>query len=165
MRSTGEVLGMADSFGLAYFKSQEATQLCLPISGNVLITIADRDKEGILEPARQFREMGFTIFATQGTYNFLSDHGVESQLIKKVFEGRPNIVDAIKNGEIQLVINTPAGKMSEFDDSYIRKNAIKFKIQYITTTAAALAATIGIKARRNGAYSVKSLQDYHAGIK
>jgi carbamoyl-phosphate synthase large subunit len=165
MRSTGEVLGMADSFGLAYFKSQEATQLCLPISGNVLITIADRDKEGILEPARQFREMGFTIFATQGTYNFLSDHGVESRLIKKVFEGRPNIVDAIKNGEIHLVINTPAGKMSEFDDSYIRKNAIKYKIQYITTTAAALAATIGIKARRNGAYSVKSLQDYHAGIK
>jgi carbamoyl-phosphate synthase large subunit len=165
MRSTGEVLGMADSFGLAYFKSQEATQLCLPISGNVLITIADRDKEGILEPARQFREMGFTIFATQGTYNFLSDYGVESRLIKKVFEGRPNIVDAIKNGEIHLVINTPAGKMSEFDDSYIRKNAIKYKIQYITTTAAALAATIGIKARRNGAYSVKSLQDYHAGIK
>jgi carbamoyl-phosphate synthase large subunit len=165
MRSTGEVLGMADSFGLAYFKSQEATQLCLPISGNVLITIADRDKEGILEPARQFREMGFTLFATEGTYRFLNDHGIESRLIKKVFEGRPNIVDAIKNGEIQLVINTPAGKMSEFDDSYIRKNAIKYKIQYITTTAAALAATIGIRERRNGAYSVKSLQEYHAGIR
>jgi carbamoyl-phosphate synthase large subunit len=149
---------------LAYFKSKEATQLCLPISGNVLITIADRDKEGILEPAKQFQEMGFTIFATEGTYNFLNGHGVKSQLIKKVFEGRPNIVDAIKNGEIQLVINTPAGKMSEYDDSYIRKNAIKYKILYITTTAAALAATIGIKARRNGAYSVKSLQDYHAGI-
>jgi carbamoyl-phosphate synthase large subunit len=159
------VLGMADSFGLAYFKSQEATQLCLPLSGNVLITIADRDKDGILEPARQFQEMGFTILATGGTYSFLNDHGVESRLIKKVFEGRPNIVDAIKNGEIQLVINTPAGKLSEFDDSYIRKNAIKYKILYITTTAAALAATIGIKARMNGAYSVKSLQEYHAGIK
>jgi carbamoyl-phosphate synthase large subunit len=149
MRSTGEVLGMAESFGLAYFKSQEATQLCLPISGNVLITIADRDKQGIIEPARQFQEMGFTILATQGTYNFLNDHGIKSQLIRKMYEGRPNIVDAIKNGEIQLVINTPAGKMSEFDDSYIRKNAIKYKIQYITTTAAALAATIGIKARMN----------------
>jgi carbamoyl-phosphate synthase large subunit len=165
MRSTGEVLGMADSFGLAYFKSQEATQLCLPITGNVLITIADRDKQGIIEPARQFQEMGFTIYATEGTYSFLNDHGIESRLIKKVFEGRPNIVDAIKNGEIHLVINTPAGKMSEFDDSYIRKNAIKYKILYITTTAAALAATIGIKARMNGAYSVKSLQEYHMGIK
>jgi len=165
MRSTGEVLGLAETFGLAYYKSQEATQLCLPISGNVLITIADRDKQGILEPARHFQEMGFTIIATQGTYNFLNSHGIKSQLIKKIYEGRPNIVDAIKNGEIQLVINTPAGKMSEYDDSYIRKNAIKYKIQYITTTAAALAATIGIKERRNGAYSVKSLQEYHAGIK
>ena len=157
MRSTGEVLGLADSFGLAFFKSQEATQSLLPITGNVLITVADRDKQGIIEPARQFEEMGFTIYATEGTYSFLNDHGVESRLIKKVFEGRPNIVDAIKNGEIHLVINTPAGKLSEFDDSYIRKNAIKYKIQYITTTAAAQAATIGIKARRSGAYSVKSL--------
>lgn len=165
MRSTGEVLGMAGTFGLAYYKSQEATQSCLPISGNVLITIADRDKQGILEPARQFQEMGFTILATQGTYKFLNDYGIKSQLIKKIYEGRPNIVDAIKNGEIQLVINTPAGKMSEYDDSYIRKNAIKYKVQYITTTAAALAATIGIKERRNGVYSVKSLQEYHAEIK
>lgn len=165
MRSTGEVLGMADSFGLAYFKSQEATQLTLPISGNVLITIADRDKDGILAPAKHFQEMGFTILATDGTHNFLKDHGIKSQRIKKIYEGRPNIVDAIKNGEIQLVINTPAGKLSEYDDSYIRKNAIKYKIQYITTTSAALAATIGIKARQNGAYSVKSLQEYHAGIK
>jgi carbamoyl-phosphate synthase large subunit len=165
MRSTGEVLGMAETFGLAYYKSQEATQSCLPISGNVLITIADRDKQGILEPARHFQEMGFSILATQGTNNFLNSHGIKSQLIKKIYEGRPNIVDAIKNGEIQLVINTPAGKMSEYDDSYIRKNAIKYKIQYITTTAAALAATIGIKERLNGAYSVKSLQEYHAEIK
>jgi carbamoyl-phosphate synthase large subunit len=165
MRSTGEVLGMAETFGLAYYKSQEATQSCLPISGNVLITIADRDKQGILEPAQHFQEMGFSILATQGTNNFLKSHGIKSQLIKKIYEGRPNIVDAIKNGEIQLVINTPAGKMSEYDDSYIRKNAIKYKIQYITTTAAALAATIGIKERLNGAYSVKSLQEYHAEIK
>jgi carbamoyl-phosphate synthase large subunit len=165
MRSTGEVLGMAETFGLAYYKSQEATQSCLPISGNVLITIADRDKQGILEPAQHFQEMGFSILATQGTNNFLNSHGIKSQLIKKMYEGRPNIVDAIKNGDVQLVINTPAGKMSEYDDSYIRKNAIKYKIQYITTTAAALAATIGIKERLNGAYSVKSLQEYHAEIK
>jgi carbamoyl-phosphate synthase large subunit len=165
MRSTGEVLGLADSFGLAYFKSQEATQLCLPIKGNILITIADRDKHGIIEPAKQYQEMGFKIFATEGTSRFLKEHGIESQSIKKIYEGRPNIADAIKNGEIQLVINTPAGKMSEYDDSYIRKNAIKYKIQYITTTAAALAAAIGIKARKNGAYMVKSLQEYHTGIK
>ncbi len=164
MRSTGEVLGLADSFGLAFYKSQEATQLCLPIQGNVLITIADRDKEGIIKPARQFQELGFKIFATEGTHRFLKEYGIESELIRKVHEGRPNIVDAIKNGEIHLVINTPAGKLSEFDDSYIRKNAIKYKIHYITTTAAALAATIGIKARRSGAYTVKSLQEYHSRI-
>ena len=131
--------------------------ICLPISGNVLITIADRDKKGNLEAARQFREMGFTIFATKGTYNFLSDYGSVSRFIKKVFEGKPNIVDALENGKIQLVINTPTSKMSEFDDSHIRKKTIKYKIQYITTTVAALAATTGINARRSGAYSVKSL--------
>ena len=123
----------------------------------MLITIADRDKKGNLEAARQFREMGFTIFATKGTYNFLSDYGSVSRFIKKVFEGKPNIVDALENGKIQLVINTPTSKMSEFDDSHIRKNTIKYKIQYITTTVAALAATTGINARRSGAYSVKSL--------
>jgi carbamoyl-phosphate synthase large subunit len=164
MRSTGEVLGLADSFGLAFFKSQEATQMCLPIEGTVLITVADRDKKQIIQSARQFEEMGFRILATEGTFNFLCANGIESHLIKKVFEGRPNIVDAIKNGEIQLVINTPAGKLSEFDDSYIRKNAIKYKIPYITTTAAAQAVTIGIKARKSGAYSVKALQEYHSGI-
>jgi carbamoyl-phosphate synthase large subunit len=164
MRSTGEVLGLADSFGVAYFKSQEGTTSGLPLKGNVLITIADRDKEGIIEPARQFQELGFKIIATEGTHRFLKENGIESQLIKKVHEGRPNIVDAIKNGEIHLVVNTPAGKQSEYDDSYIRKNAIKYKIQYITQTSAALAATIGIKAMRTGAYTVKSLQEYHAEI-
>jgi carbamoyl-phosphate synthase large subunit len=165
MRSTGEVLGLADSFGLAFYKSQEATQICLPIEGNVLITVADRDKPGIIEPARRFAEMGFTICATGGTHRFLQNNGIASRFIRKVHEGRPNIVDAIKNGEIHLVINTPAGKLSEFDDSYIRKNAIKYKIHYITTTAAAQAAAIGIKARRNGAYEVKSLQEYHSGVR
>jgi carbamoyl-phosphate synthase large subunit len=164
MRSTGEVLGLADSFGLAFYKSQEATQMILPTGGTVLITVADRDKEQIIRPAKQFEEMGFRILATEGTFSFLNDNGIESHLIKKIYEGRPNIVDAIKNGDIQLVINTPAGKMSEFDDSYIRKNAIKYKIPYITTTAAAQAVTIGIKARISGAYSVKSLQEYHSGI-
>ncbi|MBN1142949.1 MAG: carbamoyl-phosphate synthase large subunit [Bacteroidales bacterium] len=165
MRSTGEVLGLADSYGMAFFKSQEATQTSLPIEGTVLITIADRDKEKIIEVARNFSDMKFRILATGGTQKFLKEHGIDAEVIKKVYQGRPNIVDAIKNGEINLVINTPAGKMSEYDDSYIRKNAIKHKVLYITTTSAALAATKGIKDRKEGEYKVKSLQEYHAEIK
>ena len=164
MRSTGEVLGLADSYGLAFFKSQEATQTGLPLEGTVLITIADRDKDKILEFARNFQDMKFDIMATGGTKDFLEEHGIECEYVRKVHEGRPNIVDAIKNGVINLVINTPAGKQSEYDDSYIRKSAIKYKIPYITTTSAALAATKGIKDRRNGAYKVKSLQEYHLAI-
>jgi carbamoyl-phosphate synthase large subunit len=161
MRSTGEVLGLADTYGMAFFKSQEATQSCLPVEGTVLITIADRDKDRIVQVARNFRDMHFKILATKGTALFLKEHGIETEEIKKVYEGRPNIVDAIKNKEISLVVNTPAGPLSEYDDSYIRKNAIKYKIQYITTTSAALAATEGIKVAINGKYHVKSLQEYH----
>jgi carbamoyl-phosphate synthase large subunit len=161
MRSTGEVLGLADTYGMAFFKSQEATQTCLPVEGAVLITIADRDKDRIVQVARNFRDMHFRILATKGTALFLKEHGIEAEEIKKVYEGRPNIVDAIKNKEISLVINTPAGPLSEYDDSYIRKNAIKYKILYITTTSAALAATEGIKVAINGKYHVKSLQEYH----
>jgi carbamoyl-phosphate synthase large subunit len=165
MRSTGEVLGLADTYGLSFFKSQEATQVSLPLEGTVLITIADRDKNKILEFARNFRDMKFNIMATAGTKRFLEEHGIKCESVRKVHEGRPNIVDAIKNGVINLVINTPAGKLSEYDDSYIRKSAIKHKIPYITTTSAALAATKGIKDRRNGAYEVRSLQEYHKAIK
>ncbi len=164
MRSTGEVLGLADSYGMAFFKSQEATQTSLPVEGTVLITIADRDKQKILPAARNFCNMGFRILATGGTQNFLNSNGIPAEPIKKIYEGRPNIVDAIKNGDIQLVINTPAGKMSEYDDSYIRKAAIKHKILYITTTSAALAATDGILERKHGRYHVKSLQEYHSEI-
>ena len=165
MRSTGEVLGISDSFGMAFFKSQEATKSSLPVAGNVLITIADRDKDKIIQTAKNFRDMGFNIISTGGTAKFLSQHGIEAKSIKKVHEGRPNIIDAIKNGEIQLVVNTPAGKQSEYDDSYIRKNAIKYNILYVTTTAAAAAATEGIRRRLAGNYKVKSLQEYHADIK
>jgi carbamoyl-phosphate synthase large subunit len=164
MRSTGEVLGMADTYGMAFFKSQEATQSPLPIKGTVLITIADRDKNRIVETARNFRDMGFKILSTGGTKKFLEEYDIPATLILKVHEGRPNIVDAIKNGEIDLVVNTPAGRLSEYDDSYIRKNAIKYGIPYITTTSAALSATKGIKERQNGKYEVRSIQDYHAAI-
>ncbi len=165
MRSTGEVLGMADSFGLAFFKSQEATKTPLPTQGTVLITIGDRDKDKIVQTARNFREMGFDIMATGGTKTFLKENGIEARFINKIYEKRPNIVDALVNGEIDLVVNTPAGKLSEYDDSYIRKTAIKCNVPYITTTAAAFAATQGIKERLNGAYIVKSLQEYHREIR
>jgi len=164
MRSTGEVLGMAGSFGLAFYKSQEATGLRLPTEGTVLITVADRDKPAVHEVARRFAEMGFRIKATAGTHAFLAEAGIASEPILKMREGRPNVADAIANREIQLVINTPRGKMGKADDAYIRQTAIRCKVPYVTTLAAALAAAKGIAARREGREAVKSLQDYHAGI-
>jgi carbamoyl-phosphate synthase large subunit len=164
MRSTGEVLGLADSFGLAFFKSQEATQSSLPTEGTVLFTIAEKDKPGSLEAARVFKELGFNILATKGTHQFFTEHGIDSKPVPKLGYGRPNLVDAIKNKEIHLVINTPSGKQSKTDSSYIRKAAINYKILNITTIAAALAAARGIAARRKGQSKVKSLQKYHADI-
>jgi carbamoyl-phosphate synthase large subunit len=165
MRSTGEVLGLADSFGMAFYKAQEATRVSLPLEGTVLLTVADRDKPSVLEPARLFQELGFKVRATNGTLGFLAERGINSEPIKKLGYGRPDIVDAIKNGEIQLIINTPSGKESKDDDSYIRKAAIKYNVSYITTTAAAVAAARGIAARRKGGARVKSLQKYHADIR
>jgi len=165
MRSTGEVLGLADSFGLAFFKSQQAAKQILPSEGAVLITVTDADKADAVEITKEFQKLGFEIKTTNGTHSFLEKKGLKTQHILKMHEGRPNIVDAIKNGEIQLIINTPSGKLSKHDDSYIRKAAIKYKVPYITTTAAAAAAAKGIAASRNGPASVMSLQSYHAGIK
>jgi len=165
MRSTGEVLGMANSFGLAFYKAQEATGLKLPLSGTVLITVADRDKPAVQEVARRFAELGFKIVATKGTQAFLAENGIASHAILKMREGRPNIADAIIDGDIQLVVNTPRGKASKADDAYIRQTAIKCKVPYVTTLAAAVAAAKGIGACREGRERVKSLQAYHADIK
>jgi carbamoyl-phosphate synthase large subunit len=165
MRSTGEVLGMADSFGLAFFKAQEATQQVLPLEGTVLITVADPDKPSVVELARQLRDLGFGITATSGTCALLAENGIEAAPINKLHEDRPNIVDAIKNGNVQLVINTPSGRLSAHDDSYIRKSAVKHKVPYVTTAAAAIAAARGIAARKSGELVVRSLQEYHAGIR
>ncbi len=165
MRSTGEVLGMADSFDLAFFKSQQAAKQQLPSKGAVLITVTDSDKEAALEVSKQFEKLGFKIYTTEGTHGFLEKNGIKTEHVLKMHEGRPNIVDSIKNGEIHLVINTPSGKLSKHDDSYIRKAAINYKVPYITTTAAAAAAAKGIAASRNGDGSVRSLQNYHSGIK
>ena len=164
MRSTGEVLGLADSFGLAFYKAQEAAQQVLPNEGTILITVHPNDRGGVLEVARAFKDLGFKIKATIGTHRFLADHGVEAEPILKMHEGRPNIVDGIKNEEIQLVINTPSGKLSKHDDSYIRKAAIQYKVPYITTISAAVAAAKGIAAFRKGHGRAKSLQNYHADI-
>ena len=164
MRSTGEVLGLDRTFGLAFFKAQEATQHTLPLDGTVLISVSDREKDLALDVAKAFAELGFRIKATEGTKAFLAQHGIESEFIKKQHEGRPNIVDGITNREIHLVVNTPVGKLSQFDDSYIRKAAIKHKVPYITTMPAALAAARGIGERRNNCTQEQSLQTYHQAI-
>jgi len=164
MRSTGEVLGIADSDGLAFYKAQEATQQCLPTEGAVLMTVADSDKKASVKTAKAFADLGFKILATEGTHKTLTQEGIKAESILKMHQGRPNIVDAIKNKDIQLIINTPIGKVSKFDDSYIRKAAIQYKVPYITTTSAAAASVKGIGAKQKGKADIKSLQEYHATI-
>ena len=161
MRSTGEVLGLANTFGLAFFKAEEAVSPALPIEGTVLISLAEKTHRTVLQVAREFIKLGFRIKATRGTHAFFEQNGIPSEAINKLREGRPNIADGIMNKEIQLVINTPFGKRSQDDDSYIRKAAIKHKVPYVTTLAAALASAKGIAARRTGHGGVKSLQAYH----
>jgi carbamoyl-phosphate synthase large subunit len=165
MRSTGEVLGMADNAGLAFFKAQEAAKQRLPLEGVVLITVNEFDRARALEVARRFSELGFKLKATSGTRQYLAEHDIDAEPILKQHEGCPNIVDAINDGEIQLVVNTPSGKLSAEDDSYIRKAAIKCRVPYITTTAAAVSAAKGIAAYRQGHSVVKSLQEYHSDIR
>jgi carbamoyl-phosphate synthase large subunit len=164
MRSTGEVLGISHSYGRSFFKAQEATQVSLPLEGSVLFTIADRDKSAALEAVRLFKELGFKIMTTEGTHYFLEERGIENTPLRKMGYGRPDLVDAIKNKTINLLVNTPSGRKSAQDSSNIRKAAIKHKVPYITTTAAAVAAAKGIAARRDGVPQVRSLQEYHAGM-
>ncbi|HAZ11071.1 MAG: carbamoyl phosphate synthase large subunit [Omnitrophica bacterium GWA2_41_15] len=165
MRSTGEVLGIADSFGLAYYKAQEAAGQKLPTKGTILVTVSEKDKKKtIVEAVKRFKELGFKIIATSGTRKYLEKNNIDVEGINKMQEGRPNIIDAIHNKEINLIINTPIGKSAAYDDSYIRKAAIKYKVPYLTTIAASLAAGEGIKAFLENKGSVKSLQEYHKEI-
>ncbi|MGB2727601.1 MAG: carbamoyl-phosphate synthase large subunit [Halobacteriota archaeon] len=164
MKSTGEVLGIASSFGLAFYKSQEAAGMKLPSEGTVLISVVDKDRKDILGAAAGLKELGFTILATKGTKAFLDENGVESDLALKLHEGRPNITDDIHNGRIQMVINTPIGRKGKYADSYIRKAAIQHKIPYITTTAAAMATVAGIETVKSGNVEVKSIQEYHNSL-
>ncbi|MBE5948494.1 MAG: carbamoyl-phosphate synthase large subunit [Lachnospiraceae bacterium] len=165
MRSTGEVLGLASNFGEAFFKAQEATQSKLPTEGTVLISVNSADKAELPQVAKAFHECGFKLLATGRTYETIIANGIPAEKVFKLQEGRPNIADLIMNGQIQLVINTPAGKESVYDDSYIRKTAIKKKIPYMTTMAAAMATAEGIKAvKTKGQIEVCSLQEIHKNI-
>ena len=165
MRSTGEVLGLSSSFGEAFFKSQEATQSRLPLSGTVLISVSRKDKPEVKALAEAFHKAGFSIIATAGTAALIREAGIPVEQVKKLSEGRPNILDLITNGKIQLIVNTPVGKDSANDDSYLRKAAIKGKITYITTMAAGLAAAEGILyVQQHGRGEVHSLQTLHGMI-
>ena len=165
MRSTGEVLGLSESFGLAYYKAQEAAGAKLPLSGNALVSVNKGDRVQALEVAKQLHELGFTIISTEGCGQYFTENGVPCRILKKLQEGRPNIYDAMVNGEVDLIVNSPAGKQSKYDDSYLRKTAINKKIPYLTTMSAALASAKGIAAvirKEHG--SLKSLQEYHKSL-
>jgi len=164
MKATGEVMGIADTFGLAFFKAEEAAGSTLPLKGNILLTVSEKDKKGLLPIAEKLKKLGFNIFTTEGTGQFLKERGVENTIIKKIHEGRPNISDAIRNNEINLIINTPLGRSGKYDDSYIRTMAIQYKIPYITTLAAAQASVEGIIAVGKQKNVPKSLQDYYKSL-
>jgi carbamoyl-phosphate synthase large subunit len=166
MRSTGEVLGLSPSYGEAFYKAQEATQSILPLEGNVLISVNRRDKDEAIEVARKLYNEGFKIYATGNTYEKITEAGLEATLVKKLNEGRPNVYDLITNGDIQLVVNSPVGKDSQTDDSYLRKAAIKAGVPYITTMAGALATADGIHRVKKGIDNeIKSLQELHSEIR
>ena len=166
MRSTGEVLGIASSYGAALYKAEEGAKTILPTEGKVLISVSDLDKPEVVELAQGYYDAGFTIVATGNTYNLIKESGIPVEKIKKIHEGRPNISDALTNGELAMIINTPHGKQSAHDDSYIRKAAIKMRIPYMTNIAAAKASLEGIMEMKiHGSHEVKSLQEYHLAIK
>ena len=166
MRSTGEVLGLAETVGEAYFKAQEGAKAVLPLQGTVLLSISDGDKEEAVPVARAFYEDGFKIIATEGTAKLIEAAGIPVERVNKIYEGQPNIEDWIINGKIQLIVNTPAGKTAAHDDSYLRKGAIKHRVTYITTMVAAKAAAEGInQMNKHGNSEVLSLQEWHGLIK
>ncbi len=166
MRSTGEVLGLSPTYGEAFYKSQEATQSKLPLEGTVLISVNRKDKAEVVEVARLFHENGFKIIATESTCELIRAAGIPADRVNKLHEGRPNILDMITNGKIQLIINSPVGKESVHDDSYLRKSAIKARIPYMTTIAAAKATASGIHyVKKHGQGDVKSLQELHGAIR
>ena len=162
MRATGEVMGLAPTFGMAYYKAQQAAGSQLPLKGKVLVTVRRRDRDEMLPIVKGFAEMGFELITTEGTGEFLDQYGIPHGDVCKLNEGRPNVADLIRNREIDLIINTPMDKLSKIDDSCIRMLAIQYKIPYMTTIAAARATETGIREARQGNPVLKSLQEYLA---
>ena len=162
MKSTGEVMGIDTDFGLSFQKAQLGAGVRLPQEGTVFLSVNDRDKEGLVPIAQQLSDMNFRLIATGGTCAFLKDHNIACNRIFKIQEGRPNILDAIKNGEISLMINTPAGEQSQAADPEIRKAAIQYGLPYTTTLSGAAAAVAGIQSlKNNSTIRIRSLQDFH----
>lgn len=161
MKSTGEVMGIDANFGVAFYKAELSAGMNLPTKGTVLITVADKDKSRIVPVARRFKELGFEILATPGTQAYLSDHGVESKKVLKIHEGRPHIVDYVKNKMVDIIINTPVGKKARYDDSYIRKSAVRYNVPYFTTVSEAGAVAVGIEAKDQKVF-FEPIQAYHA---
>jgi carbamoyl-phosphate synthase large subunit len=164
MKSTGEVMGIDQSFGLAFAKSQLAAGQRLPLSGTVFISVKDEDKMELLKTVVIFFDMGFKIVATKGTSAFLMKHGISNTKVNKVREGRPHIVDMIKNGEIDLVINTTSDKKAISESYSIRRTALTFDIPYTTTIAGAKATALAIRSMIEGEFDVKTIQEYHDGL-
>jgi carbamoyl-phosphate synthase large subunit len=165
MRSTGEVMGIDEDWGVAYAKSQMAAGPPLPLSGMVFVSVRDSDKKNVVEIAREFSNLKFEVCATAGTAKVLAEAGLSVQPLFKLAEGRPNVIDLIKNGEIQLIINTASGKGPQADGIKIRTAAVAHKIPIMTTLASVNAALLGIKAFREKGLTVRPLQDYHANAK
>ena len=163
MRATGEVMGLAPTFGMAYFKAQQAAGSRLPLKGTVLVSVSERERKYLLPIVRTLHELGFKLVATEGTAKFLAENGIPHSEVKKLNEGRPNVADLIKNREVALIINTPIGRLGKIDDSCIRMLAIQYKIPYMTTIAAAKASAAGIREALHGDSSPKSLQEYQSG--
>ena len=165
MKSTGEVMGIDKTFGLAYAKSQIAAGQKMPLKGNVFISVRNQDKRDIIFIAKKLSDLGFKLLATKGTAAVLRQNDLKVQVIPKLYEGRPNVVDKIKSGYINLVINTPAGKATKADETVIRSHALLYNVPLITTIAGAQATVNGIEVLKKHAMNVKSLQEYHKEIK
>src|ERR1041385_9189480 len=158
MRSTGEVMGIAETFA----KAQTSADGSLPLEGAVLVTVNDHDKPTVTPIARRFHELGFEVLATDGTARFLRERGIPAERVLKVYEGRPNAVDLVVSGRVQLLINTPLGKLTQQDDYILRQAALQHRVPYTTTMSAASAACDAIVAMRSRAGEVRSLQEWHA---
>ncbi len=161
MRSTGEVMGMADSFGMAFAKAQISADGALPLEGSIMVTVNDHDKPTVTPIARRFHEMGFRIVATEGTARYLNARGIPAERVLKVHEGRPNAADLIVSGQVQLLINTPLGKLTQRDDYFMRRTALQYGLPYTTTMSAASAACDAILALRSRKGSVRCLQEWY----